>query len=209
MLPARAASPMPSGRVLPSSRASSVPSSSRRARISLPILSSASARAWMPPWTRPGTPHARPAIAASTCAGVGLRVLADHVGQVGRVDVGRVTGCPRPIGRPMRLSCLVVMGCPCKSRRKGVCLLGVPSVLGSARQVASSSPGFRSVSGARTGPASCPTSFAPALTMLTAYPALAVADVEVRHEEVVEQAVLRWRGRRCARPGRTPSRSSG
>ena len=34
----------------------------------------------------------------------------------------------------------------------------------------STSAGFRSVSGERTGPASCPTIFAPALTMLTAYP---------------------------------------
>ena len=45
MWPARVTSPTASGLVLPSSRASSVPNSSRRARISLPILSSASLRA--------------------------------------------------------------------------------------------------------------------------------------------------------------------
>jgi hypothetical protein len=42
--PARATSPTPSGRVLPSSRESNAPSSSLRARISLPTKSSASAR---------------------------------------------------------------------------------------------------------------------------------------------------------------------
>ncbi len=42
--PARAASPMPSGRVLPSSRDSSRPSSSFFARMVLPILSSRSCR---------------------------------------------------------------------------------------------------------------------------------------------------------------------
>jgi hypothetical protein len=44
MWPARATSPIASGSALPSSRASSSPSSSLRATISLPIWSSASAR---------------------------------------------------------------------------------------------------------------------------------------------------------------------
>ncbi len=66
--PARATSPMPSARVLPSSRASSVPSSSLRARISLPILSSASWRAWMPEVLQAG----KAAVAAATAASTSL-----------------------------------------------------------------------------------------------------------------------------------------
>jgi hypothetical protein len=68
MLPARTASPMPSGLVLPSSRASSVPSSSRRARISVPILSSASARVWMPLVDQAGKALRAACTAASSCA---------------------------------------------------------------------------------------------------------------------------------------------
>ena len=55
------------GRVLPSSRASSVPSSSLRARISLPILSSASLRAWMLPVDQAGKAAVAAATASSTC----------------------------------------------------------------------------------------------------------------------------------------------
>ena len=68
MYPARAASPIPSGLVLPSSRASRVPSSSFRAMISLPILSSASDRAWMLPRDQAGNAARATAIAARTCA---------------------------------------------------------------------------------------------------------------------------------------------
>ena len=64
--PARVTSPMPSGRVLPSSRESKVPSSSRRARISDPILSSASLRAWMLPVAQAGNAALAAATAAST-----------------------------------------------------------------------------------------------------------------------------------------------
>ncbi|MNK70032.1 hypothetical protein D3C87_894430 [compost metagenome] len=64
--PARVASPMPSALVLPSSRASSVPSSSLRARISVPILSSASERAWMLPVAQAGKAAVAAATAAST-----------------------------------------------------------------------------------------------------------------------------------------------
>ena len=66
--PARVASPMPSALVLPSSRASSVPSSSLRARISVPILSSASQRAWMLPVDQAGKAAVAAATAASTWA---------------------------------------------------------------------------------------------------------------------------------------------
>ena len=67
MLPARVASPKPSGLVLPSSRESSVPSSSRRARISAPTLSSASARAWMPEVDQAGNAARAASTAASSC----------------------------------------------------------------------------------------------------------------------------------------------
>jgi len=68
MFPARTASPMPSASVLPSSRASSLPSSSRRARISVPILSRASCRAWIPPVDQAGKAARAACTAASSCA---------------------------------------------------------------------------------------------------------------------------------------------
>ena len=68
MLPARTTSPIASDLTLPSSRASKVPSSSRRARISMPILSSASQRAWMPAVAQAGKAAWAACTAASSCA---------------------------------------------------------------------------------------------------------------------------------------------
>ena len=66
--PARAASPMPSGLVLPSSRDSSVPSSSLRARISVPIASRMSARCWMLAAAHFGNAARAASIAVAACA---------------------------------------------------------------------------------------------------------------------------------------------
>ncbi len=68
MLPARIASPTPSGSVLPSSRESRRPSSSLRARISLPARSRMFARSWMTPCAHPGNACFALAIASRACA---------------------------------------------------------------------------------------------------------------------------------------------
>jgi hypothetical protein len=68
MAPARAASPIASGRVLPSSRASRVPSSVLRAMSSLPIASSASARCCTPDRAQPGAAACAASIASAASA---------------------------------------------------------------------------------------------------------------------------------------------
>jgi len=66
--PARTASPVASGSVLPSSRASSSPSSARRARISVPTKSSASKRCCGVEIDQAGNAARAAATAASTAA---------------------------------------------------------------------------------------------------------------------------------------------
>ena len=68
MCPARAASPTPSGSVLPSSRDRRRPSSSLRARISVPTRSRRFDRSWIDPAAHAGAAAFAAAIAARVCA---------------------------------------------------------------------------------------------------------------------------------------------
>ena len=84
---ARMVSAMPLASGFPSSRDSSRPISSLRARSSMPMASSASALACGVLAAQPGWAALAAAMAASACARVGLGIFADHVGQVRRIDV--------------------------------------------------------------------------------------------------------------------------
>ncbi len=66
--PARIASPMPSGSVLPSSRDNSAPSSSLRAMISLPARSRMLARSWIEPVDHAGNAFFAAATAVRACS---------------------------------------------------------------------------------------------------------------------------------------------
>ena len=89
----------PSGSVLPSSRASSRPSSSLRARISLRRVSRMSCRSCGASATRPGTRPCAAAIAVSRLRRVRLGILADDVVGVGGIDVRASRRRRRPTRR--------------------------------------------------------------------------------------------------------------